>query len=246
VQDQESAELLRAKGIGQVIVSGDTRFDRVAAIASNAKPFPLVEKFAGGTPVFLAGSTWPADEEQILKLIDETGGKMKFIIAPHEVHRARIEALREKVGSRQSAVSSRRSAVGGQPGTILFSELTMENAATANVLIVDGIGYLSHLYQYATIAYIGGGFGVGIHNILEAATFGKPVIFGPNYQKFREAVELIEAGGAFSISNTQQLNNRTIELLDNKEILTKSSEISSAYIQRNKGATGIILSSVRF
>jgi 3-deoxy-D-manno-octulosonic-acid transferase len=246
VQDQESAELLRAKGIGQVIVSGDTRFDRVSAIASNAKPFPLVEKFAGGTPVFLAGSTWPADEEQILKLIDETGGKMKFIIAPHEVHRARIEALREKVGSRQSAVSSRRSAVGGQPGTILFSELTMENAATANVLIVDGIGYLSHLYQYATIAYIGGGFGVGIHNILEAATFGKPVIFGPNYQKFREAVELIEAGGAFSISNTQQLNNRTIELLDNKEILTKSSEISSAYIQRNKGATGIILSSIKY
>jgi 3-deoxy-D-manno-octulosonic-acid transferase len=244
VQDEASAALLRAKGIGQVTVSGDTRFDRVAAIAENAKSFPLVEKFAGNSPVFVAGSTWPADEELILKVIEEMGDRIKFIIAPHEVHGARIEALKEKVGSQQSAVGSRQASRNPEPGTILFSELTPENAASANVLIVDGIGYLSHLYQYATIAYIGGGFGVGIHNILEAAAFGMPVIFGPKYEKFREAVELIEAVGAFSIINSQQLNNRTIELLDNKELLTKSSEICSTYVQHKKGATGIILSSI--
>ena len=205
VQDESSEELLRAKGIGQVVVSGDTRFDRVAAIAADAKPFPLVEKFAAGCPVFVAGSTWPADEELILKLIEEVGDRVKFIIAPHEVGVERVDALRDKIPNSKFQIAN------PEPGTILFSELTPENAASANVLIVNGIGYLSHLYQYATIAYIGGGFGAGIHNILEAAAFGKPVIFGPNYEKFKEANELIEKGGAFSISNSRQLNKTTIE-----------------------------------
>jgi 3-deoxy-D-manno-octulosonic-acid transferase len=273
VQDEASAELLRAKGLEQVVVSGDTRFDRVAAIAENAKSFPLVEKFAGGSPVFLAGSTWPADEELIMKLIEEVGDKVKFIIAPHEVGAERVRALKDKVLGHWSLVFGQHSAVSVQrsdtkrlsadsgtwnlepgtwnlepgtwnlePGTILFSELNDSNAESSSVLIIDGIGYLSHLYQYATIAYIGGGFGVGIHNILEAATFGKPVIFGPNYQKFREAVELIEEGGAFSINSTQQLNNSTIELLTNPDLLSKTSQISSSYVQRKKGATGIISS----
>jgi 3-deoxy-D-manno-octulosonic-acid transferase len=177
---------------------------------------------------------------------------MKFIIAPHEVQRARIEALRDKIPNSEFQIPNKNQIPNKiqiqntEPGTVLFSELTPENAGLASVLIVDGIGYLSHLYQYATIAYIGGGFGVGIHNILEAATFGKPVIFGPNYLKFREAVELIEAGGAFSINNTRQLNNKTTELLENKELLTKSSEICSAYVQGKKGATAIILSSIKY
>jgi 3-deoxy-D-manno-octulosonic-acid transferase len=232
VQDYASAELLRAEGIGQVIVSGDTRFDRVAAIAGNAKSFPLVEKFAGSRPVFLAGSTWPADEELIVKLIAEHGDKVKFIIAPHEVGIERVEALREKIPNTENRVA-------------LFSELTEDNAQLMRILIVDGIGYLSHLYQYATIAYIGGGFGVGIHNILEAATFGKPVIFGPNYRKFREAVDLVGAGGAFSINDFEQLSNRTIDLLGKKELLTRTSEIAASYVQQKKGATRIILSSIQ-
>jgi 3-deoxy-D-manno-octulosonic-acid transferase len=132
-----------------------------------------------------------------------------------------------------------------EPGTILFSDLNDDNALGARVLIIDGIGYLSHLYHYATIAYIGGGFGVGIHNILEAATFGKPVIFGPNYKKFREASELIDEGGAFAISNFQQLNDRTIELLTNPGSLQEASAICSGYVQKKKGATEIILSSVK-
>jgi 3-deoxy-D-manno-octulosonic-acid transferase len=233
IQDEASADLLRAKGIEQVTICGDTRFDRVAAIAQNAKSFPLVEMFAAGIPVFLAGSTWPADEELIIQLMDILGDRMKFIIAPHEVHPARIEALKSAVGGQQSAVSS-----------LSFSELTNENAQSAQILIIDGIGYLSHLYQYATIAYIGGGFGVGIHNILEAAAFGKSLIFGPKYGKFREAIELIEEGGAFSITDSQQLNKRTTELLNNPDFLHRTSEISAAYVQKKKGATGIILSSV--
>jgi 3-deoxy-D-manno-octulosonic-acid transferase len=257
VQDEASAELLRAKGIGQVVVSGDTRFDRVASIAEKAKPFPLVEKYAGIVPVFLAGSTWPADEVLILKLIEIHGDKMKFIIAPHEVSVARIEALKEKVLGLGSLVGGRQDEIGNleledenpepgtrNPGTVLFSELNDENANRAGVLIVDGIGYLSHLYQYATIAYIGGGFGVGIHNILEAATFGKPVIFGPNYQKFREAIELIETGGAFSVNTSRQLNHRTIELLQDQEFYQKSSQTCSNYISQKKGATCIILSHI--
>lgn len=240
VQDEFSADLLKAKGIVQVTVSGDTRFDRVATIASQAKSFPLVKQFAAGSPVFLAGSTWPADEELILHLMKYAGEKMKFIIAPHEVHRARVEALKERVISHFREIDTHHP----EHDILLFSELTEENAGKARVLIIDGIGYLMHLYQYSTIAYIGGGFGVGIHNILEAATFGKPVIFGPNYLKFREAVELIEEGGAFPINNAQQLSNQTIELLNNPELLHKTSEISSSYVHKKKGATRIILANI--
>jgi 3-deoxy-D-manno-octulosonic-acid transferase len=240
VQDEASEILLRGKGIVQVTVSGDTRFDRVAAIAENTKSFPLVEKFVSDHMVFLAGSTWPADEELIIKLIEEHGDRMKFIIAPHEVHPARIEALKSAVVSRQSLVVSQASG----HKVLTFSELNYGTAESAMVLIVDGIGYLSHLYQYATIAYIGGGFGAGIHNILEAATFGKPVIFGPKYKKFREAVDLIETGGAFSIQNAEQLNNRTIELLEDENFRKESSLVCSSYVSRKKGATGIILSSI--
>jgi 3-deoxy-D-manno-octulosonic-acid transferase len=231
VQDKQSEDLLRSYGIDQVTVSGDTRFDRVAAVAEHARSFSLVEKFADGQPVFLAGSTWPADEQLIAGLIEAYGDRMKFIIAPHEVHESRIEALKSSVVSRQSSV-------------VLFSQLTEENAQYFQILIIDGIGYLSHLYQYATIAYIGGGFGAGIHNILEAAAFGKPVIFGPKYEKFREAVELIEAGGAFSITDGEQLNHRTIELLEDKSLRQKSSDICSNYVRQKKGATGIILSEI--
>jgi 3-deoxy-D-manno-octulosonic-acid transferase len=123
----------------------------------------------------------------------------------------------------------------------LFTEISKIDTNRDKVIIVDGIGYLSHLYQYATIAFIGGGFGAGIHNILEAAAFGKPVIFGPKYQKFREAVDLINLGGAFSVKTFEQLNNRTLELLDHPENNAKASEICSEYARSNGGATGIIL-----
>ena len=235
VQDETSRELLKAVGIARVTVSGDTRFDRVSAIAGNARTFPQLEKFAGSQPVFLAGSTWPADEALITTLIQETGSRMKFIIAPHETDRIRVEALKEKVLSFEVSGLSEET-------VIFFSGLDESNADRARVVIVDGIGYLSHLYQYATIAYVGGGFGAGIHNILEAATFGKPVIFGPKYQKFREAVELIEAGGAFTIENQHQLHDIVFKLLNDVDFIQKSSKISTLFVIRKQGATEIILS----
>ena len=262
VQHEESARLLKDHGIENVTVSGDTRFDRVAEIAADAKPFPLVEKFAAGKPVFLAGSTWPADEELILNLIEAHGDKMKFIIAPHEVGEGRISGLMQsfkipnfkfhpeysepnknqnpnhKLITQNSKLRTQNSEL----RTCLFSQLTEDNALPSNILIINSIGHLAHLYQYATIAYIGGGFGAGIHNILEAAAFGKPVIFGPKYHKFREAIELTEAGGAFPIHNSQQLNNRTIELLEDRNRYQASSLACLAYIQQKKGATGKILS----
>lgn len=247
VQDESSAELLRAKGIEQVTVSGDTRFDRVAAVTADPKSFPLVEKFAGQMPVFLAGSTWPADEALILKLIQMQGDRMKFVIAPHEVHEERIRSLQSAVGIAPSLTPStkwgRDGVVAARQGgeVIAFSQLTEENAPSAKVLLVDGIGYLTHLYQYATIAYIGGGFGAGIHNILEAAAFGKPVIFGPKYRKFREAVDLIDLGGASSIETVEQLNSRASELLDSPDLYARTSKICSEYVRRNCGATRIIL-----
>ncbi|MBW6461256.1 MAG: 3-deoxy-D-manno-octulosonic acid transferase [Bacteroidales bacterium] len=259
VQHEESARLLKDHGIENVTVSGDTRFDRVAEIAAHAKTFPLVEKFAAGKPVFLAGSTWPADEELILNLIAAHGDKMKFIIAPHEVDERRISGLRQsfkipnsefripniKLSTQNSKLRTQNSELRTQNSelrTCLFSQLTEDNALSSNILIIDNIGHLAHLYQYATIAYIGGGFGAGIHNILEAAAFGKPVIFGPKYHKFREAIELTETSGAFPIYNSQQLNTRTIELLQDQNRWQNASVACLAYIQQKKGATGKILS----
>ena len=253
VQNEASKELLQNHGIDQVTVSGDTRFDRVAAVVSNPRSFTLVEMFCASEPVFLAGSTWQADEELVLELIKKQGARMKFIIAPHEVGEQRVRALQFAVRSSQQAVRSSQFAAGSKgeaetrnpkPGVILFSQLSEENAVSARVLIIDGIGYLSHLYKNATIAYIGGGFGAGIHNILEAAAFGKPVIFGPKFHKFREALDLIEAGGAFSINNFEQLNNRTIELLDHKPAYLSSSKACRGYVADHCGATEKILESL--
>ncbi len=252
VQHENSSQLLRNFGLDRVTVSGDTRFDRVASIKDQPGQFPLIEIFASQMPVFLAGSTWPADEEIILKLIRAHGNHLKFIIAPHEVGQERVNALRELAGNRQSNAGGVLGPTNPGTGTgtpesrvRLFSELTEENAADASIVIADGIGYLSKLYRYATIAYIGGGFGAGIHNILEAAAFGIPVIFGPRYQKFLEAVELKNAGGAFSINNFDQLNERTSELLKAKEIYTQASDTCQQYVQSKKGATAIILNELR-
>ncbi len=165
-----------------MFVSGDTRFDRVYTIAQQAKTFPLIQKFAGQHKLLLAGSTWPAGERMINQLL-LGNNKIKLIIAPHEVHEERIKSILKLFYTKK---------------VLRYSEAEENNIEAADVLIIDQIGILSGLYQYCDIAYIGGGFGKGIHNILEAATFGKPIIFGPNYQKFKEAVDLIDLGGAFS------------------------------------------------
>lgn len=225
VQDETSAALLKNAGIRHVTVSGDTRFDRVSGILNEKKTFPDVSTFTGDSRVLVAGSTWPQDEELIIELINLNSSGLKVIIAPHEVHPDRINALMKKLPEDAARFTN-----------------VKNMSSTANVLVIDTIGMLSHLYRFATIAFIGGGFGVGIHNILEAAAFGKPVIFGPNFQKFREAVDLVNQGGAFSVDSKERFLNLSNRLLSNTKLLEKASVISSAYVQNNKGATDMIIS----
>jgi 3-deoxy-D-manno-octulosonic-acid transferase len=229
VQDQQSVDLLAKAGITQAIVSGDTRFDRVAEVARQKKSFLLVEQFAAGHQVFIAGSTWPADEAMVRLLIGQNIPNLKFIIAPHEVHEARIQRLVELLPRE----------------TVRFSQATDQNLAEAHVLVIDNIGILSHLYQYADVAYIGGGFGVGIHNILEAATFGLPVLYGPNYQKFREAVELIAQGGAFSFGDEKEFLASALPLLTDELRRKAAARVARQYVESRQGATRIILGWLR-
>ena len=226
VQNKESQELLKRVGVEQVTVSGDTRFDRVADIIKQVKDFQLIRKFSEGSDVFIAGSSWQPDEEIITKLINSEKTNYKFIIAPHLVDKPHIASLIEMVKKGH---------------VVRYSEADEENVMYAKVLIIDCIGILSHVYQYGKVAYIGGGFGSGIHNILEAATFGMPVIFGPKYHKFREAIDLIKAGGAFSISNEAQLLNIVLKFCNAPEYLQQTAVIAKNFVQSNIGATDIIL-----
>jgi|WetSurMetagenome_2_1015567.scaffolds.fasta_scaffold29436_2 3-deoxy-D-manno-octulosonic-acid transferase len=224
LQDRESAALLSGIGITKCTVSGDTRFDRVAAIANSSQPVPIVEKFSAGKPLLIAGSTWEPDEALLVPFINNHPG-MKFIIAPHEVNRGNINRLVQML----------------KKPPIMFSQATENNIDNFDVMVVDSVGILSSLYRYGKYAYIGGGFGVGIHNILEAATFGLPVFFGPNYSKFREACQLVEKGGAFPVSSAESFEQAFRQLAENPEFLKKASETASIYVKLNQGATGIIL-----
>lgn len=225
VQNESSLELLSFIGINNVTVSGDTRFDRVVDIAAHAQRFPLAEDFAAGSHLIVAGSTWPADEELIFSLIQQPGSNFKLIIAPHETYPARINAIMTMAGN----------------GAVRYSAATETNLSAANVLVIDSIGMLSTLYRYATIAYIGGGFGAGIHNILEAATFGKPVIFGPIYSKFAEARELLELDAAFSIKNEKELKSAVELLFSDSDAYAAAAQQAGDYVKARAGATRIIM-----
>jgi 3-deoxy-D-manno-octulosonic-acid transferase len=220
--------LLLKTGINAFSVSGDTRFDRVSAIARQVRPFPLIEKFCGDAQVILAGSSWPSDEEILFPMMNKSGSLLKFIIAPHETHPARISSLISRL----------------KIPALKYSEASNENIQDFRVLIIDSIGILSQLYQYPFIAYIGGGFGAGIHNILEAAAFGVPVVFGPKYKKFREAKDLIVSGGAFAISDANQFIQITNHLLTDTQAYSLSSEICYNYVRDHKGATEKIMEKI--
>lgn len=229
VQNNNSLELLNNIHITNVTVSGDTRFDRVMALAQNTMKLPLIEKFCDGKDIFIAGSTWEPDEDILIKLINSEKTKYKFIIAPHMVDKPHIASLVEKIKKGH---------------VVLYSEADLDNVLYAKVLIIDCIGILSNLYRYGKIAYIGGGFGSGIHNILEAATYGMPVIFGPKYHKFIEAVELIEKGGAYCIHNENEFMQVVMDLITNNKQLREKSAIAREYVQKNIGATQLILKEI--
>jgi len=223
-------ELLDSIGIINISLSGDTRFDRVKSIVAQKKEFSMVDKFASGSNVLLAGSSWPSDEKLLPVLFEGRIKNFKLIIAPHEIHEERIHGI-EKFFKDYKPV--------------LYSRANDQNISDAKVLIIDGMGFLSSLYQYCKVAFIGGGFGKGIHNILEAVTFGKPVVFGPNYHKFSEAVNLIHSGGAFSADEHCLISN--IEnLFHNVDQYEKASAACNEFINENTGATEKILDKISF
>lgn len=231
-QDERSHELLSGIGVKQVTVSGDTRFDRVAAIVGASEELPPARDFvaAEAAPVIVCGSTWPADEALLLKAFDMLLAKPRILIAPHELlvgHLASVEA--------------------GFPKPLaLWSELERA-VATGNglppgirTLLVDRMGVLARVYRYGDIAYVGGGFGDGIHSLLEAAAWGRPVIFGPKHTKFAEAQGLIDAGAGFEVRNADELHAVLTRLLDDHTALRKASEAAGRYVRERVGATGSV------
>lgn len=230
VQNESSQAMLRTIGFTKnITVSGDTRFDRVSAIADNFHPIPEMELFCKGHRVLVAGSTWNEDEEELTHYV-KANKKTRFVIAPHEIDAENIKDVQKLF-----------------PGNILFSELKDGSKKLAdhpeiNTLIIDNIGMLSRLYYYADITYIGGGFGDnGLHNILEAAVYGKPVLFGPNYEKHFEAVEMEEAGGAISIENALELEAILDRLWRTPHEMSKRGEAAKFYVMHHKGATNIVM-----
>ena len=231
VQNDESVALLQAHGVPQATKAGDTRFDRVHAIAQSAKHFPEVEAFLSlheGNKVLLAGSSWEPDEDNLKHYMNHYGEGLTLILAPHvisDTHLEHIESLFAEYGCTR------------------YSKLG-EAKPSSRILVIDNIGMLSSLYRYADVAYIGGGFGKGIHNILEAVTFGKPVVFGPNYHKFKEACDVIARGGGFSYVSYVQLQHHLDALFKDEEAYNMASTVCTQYLNDNLGSTQLILSQV--
>lgn len=224
VQNETSKKLLANIGVNQVTVVGDTRFDRVIDIRHAAKPLPLVERFAGCWKVLVVGSSWQPDEDIIINYFNNNQ-HFKLVLAPHVVSETHLRQIEEKL----------------QRPYVRYSAATLKSVAEADCLIIDCYGLLSSIYRYATIAYVGGGFGVGIHNVPEAAVYGIPVIIGPNNKKFREAQDLIENGGCSEIKNADDFAKVMHVFLNDKEALAKAGQAAGSYIQSNAGATAQIM-----
>ena len=224
VQYENSKKLLKDIGITKVSVTGDTRFDRVLEIRSQAKELPLIEQFSKEKFTLIAGSSWPKDEEIFIDYFNRHP-EMKLIIAPHEIHEEHIQFILSRLNRT----------------TIRYTQADEKNIQKADCIIIDCFGLLSSIYRYGQVAYVGGGFGAGIHNVPEAAVYSIPVIFGPNHKKFKEAKELIIAGGGFSISKSEDFKLVMDRLLKNKEFLSKAGITAGQYIQNNSGASKKIL-----
>lgn len=226
VQNEISKQKVESLGFNNVIVSGDTRFDRVNAILERDNSLDFIENFKNNKPVIVIGSSWPKDEAILVEYINQAPENVKFIIAPHNIKPNQILELQSKITK----------------STILFSEKANKDLANYDVFIIDTIGLLTKIYSYGTIAYVGGGFGnPGIHNILEPATFGIPIVIGPNYSNFAEAVSLAKLKGCSVISDYNELKETLDQLLSNNSFFTEKSEICKAFIQDNKGATETII-----
>ncbi len=223
VQNSESKSLLKEIGFESVVVAGDTRFDRVAKIAKDVKRNEFVEEFKGESKLLIAGSTWSPDEAILKELVESNRG-IKFVIAPHEIKNERIEEIQANFSN-----------------AIRYTQINGEcDLQSSQVLILDTMGQLSSIYSYASWAYIGGGFGVGIHNTLEASTFGLPMAFGPNYHKFREAKDMVELGCCSSVNSAEELVEWFAPLRSDEEYYSRVAKITKDYTTNNQGASTII------
>ncbi|WP_310555596.1 glycosyltransferase N-terminal domain-containing protein [Flavobacterium sp.] len=233
VQNESSKILLQSIGFTNVKISGDTRFDRVVSILERDNSLDFIDSFTsfGKTKrtTIVVGSSWPKDESLLINYINQSK-KVKFIIAPHNIKAEQIQELNNKISKK----------------VVLFSEKDAKNLADFDVFIIDTIGILTKIYSYADIAYVGGGFGnPGVHNILEPATFGIPIIIGPNYSHFAEATALVNSEGCISISNEKELNEAFHLLLQNEDIRYEKGHICSTFVEMNKGATEVILNHLK-
>lgn len=230
VQDENSKGVLLKNGFHNVTKAGDTRVDRVAAFVNDGRQFPLIEKFKGEKKLLIVGSLEPKDETVVLPLINdaEFSKHFKCIIAPHHIEKIYVEKI-------QAALHQK---------SVCYSSLLPQFAEECDLIIIDSIGMLSCMYAYADVAYIGGGFGEGLHNMLEPAVWGAPVFIGPQHQKFIEAIELVKCGGAFVVRDSDELKNKTFHLFTNNAAHQKAAQAANSFIQERKGATEVILNKI--
>ena len=230
VQDETSKELLNNINIKEATVSGDTRFDRVSNQLLQDNTLAFISEFKQNNLCIVCGSTWPEDEAVLIDYINKAPDHVKFIIAPHEINTSKIESFRKNIEKKSS----------------LFSTKKSTNISQYNVLIIDTVGLLTKIYSHADIAYIGGGMGdTGLHNILEPATFGVPIVIGNRFEKFPEAKELRELKGSFSISNATECSKTLEKLVTDKNTRIESGKIAKEFIENNKGATNIIMNYIK-
>lgn len=227
VQNEKSKHLLHTIGIDTVDVVGDTRFDRVLQIKDKAQQLPIVEAFKADKKVFVAGSSWAPDEDIFIPFMNECKD-WKMIIAPHVISEEHLKRIEEKCKGK----------------TVRYTATTPEEAAQAQCLLIDCFGLLSSVYHYGEVAYVGGGFGVGIHNVLEAVVWKMPVLFGPNHQRFQEAQELIKAKGGFEITDSSSFAHMMQQFMTQQEYLRLSGEAAGSYVESKAGATQKILKQI--
>ena len=229
VQNESSKKLLQSLGFQNVKISGDTRFDRVVSILERDNSLDFIEQFKDNKTTIVIGSSWPKDEELLINYINQSSEEIKFIIAPHNIKEEQISNLKSQITKK----------------TVLFSEKNDIDLSNFNVFIIDTIGILTKIYSYADIAYVGGGFGnPGVHNLLEPATFGIPIIVGPNYSHFAEATALVHQEGCISIKNQNELNEAFDNLISNEDIRHEKGHICETFVQMNKGATQTIMNHI--
>lgn len=229
VQDENSVTLLKSIKLNNVTKSGDTRFDRVSEILEGGNNLSFMEHFKGNETCFVAGSTWPEDEEIIVKFINETQNHLKFVLAPHNIKTDHIQSLKKSISKK----------------AVLYTEIEHNDISSCEVLIINTVGLLTKIYSYAEIAYVGGAFATGLHNTLEPAVFGIPIIIGPEYKGFNEAEKLVAENGILVIRDYDEFTITLDNLLVNPEFLKNTGIINSNFVKENKGASVQIMAHIR-